>query len=150
MMAGRPTLYTAEIDDEVCRRLSSGESLRAICESKDMPHESTVRSWVVRDQPEGFAKRYLLARDIGLDCKADEFLAVASTPLRAEIVTIGPKGKEVKIVDAVDRSRLHADSLKWYLSKLAPKRYGDKLALEHSGSLTISERLIAARKRTGK
>lgn len=149
-MAGRPTLFSADIADELLTRLSSGESLRSICKDEHMPHESTVRSWVVHDSPEGFAKRYTLARDIGLDCKADEFLEVAAQPLPAKVITVGPKGREVKVMDAVDRSRLHADSLKWYLSKLAPKRYGDRLALEHSGSLTISERLIAARKRTNK
>jgi hypothetical protein len=33
----------------------------------------------------------------------------------------------------VDRSRLTVDSLKWYLCKLAPKKYGDKVAAEVSG-----------------
>jgi hypothetical protein len=34
---------------------------------------------------------------------------------------------EITTADAVDRSRLTVDSLKWYLCKLAPKKYGDKL-----------------------
>jgi len=34
--------------------------------------------------------------------------------------------------DAVDRSRLTVDSLKWYLCKLAPK-YGDKIDATLSG-----------------
>jgi hypothetical protein len=34
--------------------------------------------------------------------------------------------------DGVDRSRLTVDSLKWYQCKLAPKKYGDKVAAELS------------------
>ena len=36
--------------------------------------------------------------------------------------------------DAVDRSRLTVDSLKWYLCKLAPKKYGDKIDATLSGA----------------
>jgi hypothetical protein len=35
--------------------------------------------------------------------------------------------------DAVERARLHIDSLKWLAAKLAPKKYGDKVTTEHSG-----------------
>lgn len=41
-------------------------------------------------------------------------------------------GVEITTLDAVDRSRLTVDSLKWYLCKLAPKKYGDKVAAEVS------------------
>jgi hypothetical protein len=30
----------------------------------------------------------------------------------------------------VERSRLMVDTRKWYLGKMAPKRYGDKLTLD--------------------
>jgi hypothetical protein len=33
----------------------------------------------------------------------------------------------------IARSRLRFDERRWYLSKLAPKRYGDRTAHEHSG-----------------
>jgi hypothetical protein len=36
-------------------------------------------------------------------------------------------------VGDVARDRLRFDSRRWYLSKLAPKRYGDKLQQEVSG-----------------
>ncbi len=34
---------------------------------------------------------------------------------------------EITTADAVDGSRLTVDTLKWYLCKLAPKKYGDKI-----------------------
>jgi hypothetical protein len=135
---GRPSLFAQDLADEICGRLSEGESLRSICKAEQMPHESTVRSWALANT-EGFTERYLIARDLGLECKADEFLEVTATPVLGVVKTEGPKGVEVKTIDAVDRSRLHADGLKWYLSHLAPKKYGDRLGLDHSGEIGVRE-----------
>lgn len=35
--------------------------------------------------------------------------------------------------DVIARSRLRVDARKWYASKLAPKKYGDKITQEISG-----------------
>ena len=35
---------------------------------------------------------------------------------------------------AVQRNRLRVDTRKWLLSKLAPKKYGDKVLNEHTGA----------------
>jgi hypothetical protein len=111
---GRPTIYTQEIADLICQRLAKGESLRAICRGDEFPQESTVRQWAVDDR-EGFYAQYTRSRDIGLDCMADEVQEIADG------------------VGDVARDRLRFDSRRWYLSKLAPKRYGDKLQQEVSG-----------------
>jgi hypothetical protein len=42
------------------------------------------------------------------------------------------------------------DTRKWMLSKMLPKVYGDKLALEHSGSIGLSERIKRAEQRAVK
>ena len=48
------------------------------------------------------------------------------------------KGSYVSLnSEAVARSRLRIDQRKWYLSKLAPKKYGEKLDIEHSGNMDI-------------
>lgn len=106
---GRPSLYTQEVAQTICDQLAQGVSLRKICKPDEMPHEATVRRWVVEDY-EGFATQYTRARDIGLDCVADEVFEIAD--------------------DGTDhqRDRLRFDARRWYLSKLAPKRYGDKIA----------------------
>ena len=50
--------------------------------------------------------------------------------------------------EAAARSRLRVDTRKWYLSKVLPKVYGERVALEHSGEVTLlSQRLANARKR---
>ena len=127
MAKGRPTNYTPEIAAKICEMLAAGISLRAICQEPQMPHESTVRKWA-REDVQGFYTQYAHARDIGLDCLADRILEVAETPLVAEKRVQKADGSvEITTADAVDRSRLTVDSLKWYLCKLAPKKYGDKI-----------------------
>ena len=105
---GRPSSYTKEIADVICKGLSEGLSLRKVCEADDMPSEATVRAWVVEDR-EGFSAHYARARDIGLDCRADALV------------------DDAKIAKDASLGRLAFDADRWYLSKLAPKRYGDKI-----------------------
>lgn len=107
---GRPSLYTQEIADLIVHGVSEGRSLRSICTPEDMPSEATVRRWVI-DDLEGFSAHYTRARDIGLDCRADALVEDAKTAKDAGL------------------GRLSFDADRWYLSKLAPKRYGDKTAL---------------------
>ncbi len=54
--------------------------------------------------------------------------------------------------DMVERSKLQIEARKWYASRLFPRRYGDKVEVEHTGALgaSIAEAIRAARaKRTG-
>ena len=45
-----PKPYNEEIATEICRRLSQGESLRAICEDKHMPSNQMIYRWMA-DEP---------------------------------------------------------------------------------------------------
>ena len=99
-----------------------------------MPPEATVRRWAMNDEGPGFLAQYASARSIGLDCLADRLLEVAETPVVAEKRVQKPDGGiEITTGDAVDRSRLTVDAIKWQLSKMRPDKYGDRTALEHSG-----------------
>ncbi len=111
---GRKSDYTPEIAEKICRRLAEGESLRQICLDKAMPPMSTVLNWV-NDDRGGIAAQYTRARDMGLDRMADEVIAIADSSTSETFQT----------------SRLQFDARRWYLSKLAPKRYGDKI--QHGG-----------------
>jgi hypothetical protein len=125
--------HTPELAAEICKRLANRESLRRICEDLHMPPESSVRQWVI-DDVEGFAAQYARARDVALDAMADEVLEISDTPQLGEKTKSSALGVEVTEGDMIEHRRLRVDSRKWYLSKLAPKRYGDRLALEHSGT----------------
>ena len=132
---------------KICDLLAQGKSLRAICEMPGMPSRSCVVDWV--DGNKEFAVHYARARDKGLDALADEILTIADTP-QAGIITKegGVNGDITETRDMIEHRRLQVDTRKWYVSKLAPKRYGDRLAVEHSGDVSIVERLNAGRKRT--
>lgn len=128
---GRPTLYTEEIEREVLERLSAGEALKQICRDDHMPHEATVRKWAREDVPEGFYTRYTRARNLGLDSMADETLDIAHDGSNDWMEREDEKGR-VQISlngEHVQRSRLRVDTMKWYLSKMAPKRYGERVEL---------------------
>jgi alkylated DNA nucleotide flippase Atl1 len=112
---GRPTEYTADLAAGILDRITSGESLRSICKPSHMPAESTVRKWVVYDR-EGFSAQYEKARRAQMDALAEDLLEIADA-----------KG------DDVQRARLRVDTRKWLMSKIAPKRFGDRVLNEHSG-----------------
>ena len=114
---GRPSTYSADTATRICERLAAGESLRAICTEDEMPSEALVRKWVIQDEA-GFGAQYARARDKGLDVLADECMEIAD--------------RQHEGTGAVARDRLRFDARRWYLSKLAPKRYGDKVAVDLS------------------
>lgn len=130
---GRPSTYTPEIAALICERLATGESLRAICRDDGMPPESTVRGWVL-DDVQGFSAHYARARDIGLDALAEETLAIADTPQEGEETEQTDDGYKVKRGDMLGHRKLQVDTRKWLLSKLAPKKYGDKTSMELTGA----------------
>ncbi len=90
-----------------------------------MPSRPTVYEWIDRDI-EGFADRYARARDLGLDVVADEVMAIVDAP-------VGSTDNGATDSGAVADKRLRFDARRWYLSKLAPKRYGERLTQEITG-----------------
>jgi hypothetical protein len=105
--------YSREVAAEVCRRMAEGESLRSICRDPDKPSEGTVRGWAVRDH-DGFGERYRAARQLLLEAWADQIVDIADQ------ADLNPRDRQVR-----------CDTRKWLMSKLAPRRYGDRLL--HAG-----------------
>lgn len=129
---GRPSIYTKELADEICRRLAAGESLRSITRLPDMPAESTVRAWAVDDY-EGFSAQYARAREIGYHGLFDEILEIADTTQEGVKTVRKATGIEETTADMIEHRRLRVDARKWMLSKALPKIYGDKIAAELTG-----------------
>jgi hypothetical protein len=125
---GRPTAYTPEIAAAICERMANGESLRSICREEGMPAESTVRLWHVEDR-EGFSAQYTKAREAQMDALAEDILDIADDVSLDWKKTAN--GAEVVDSEVVARSRLRVDTRKWLMSKIAPKRFGDRVV--HAG-----------------
>jgi hypothetical protein len=119
---GRPTKYNDKIAERICLRLSEGESLRKICEGKDMVSTTAVMSWL-RDNQD-FAARYARARRMQADRFFDKISAIREDVERGQL---DPNAARVII-----------DALKWQACKLEPQRYGDKIQVEQDTSVTIN------------
>lgn len=132
-MLGRPTTYSAELGAKICERIANGESLRAICKDEGFPSKSTVLKWIFKDNNKEFSDQYDKAREIQAQLLADEIVEIADTPKLGVITETDKDGVVVKTKqeDMLGHRRLQVDSRKWYLSKVLPKVYGDKV--EHSG-----------------
>lgn len=121
----RVSEYNEAIADAICEALIEGRSLRSICRDDDMPSASTVCKWLTQ-QP-AFAEHYARAREAQADTLADETTDIADTPLiGVETVTKADGSKEVREGDMLGHRKLQVDTRKWFASKLAPKKYGDR------------------------
>lgn len=140
---GRPSSFTQEIADRICDRIAGGESLRAICSDDGMPTTTSVFRWL-RDNS-AFRDQYAHAREDQAEFYLDQIMEIADDTSRDTIAT--ERDGEQPNSEWITRSRLRVDARKWAMSKLAPKKYGDKIGVEHSGSIELASALEAARKR---
>lgn len=101
--------FTQEIFDKICERMADGESLRAICKTKGFPAKRTVLRWVAADDT--LAKQYAEAQLMRAEHYFDE------------IVEIADSGTDPA------KTRVQVDARKWVLSRMNPKKYGDKMDL---------------------
>lgn len=121
---------------EVLAGMRNGLSLRQSSENANVKAQ-TFLSWV--DQDKDLSEQYARARSDMIDKIADDIIKIADE----EMIPTG----EGKVDNAmVQKQRLRVDTRKWLLSKLAPKKYGDKLELsgDDKSPLTIQriERVI--------
>ena len=134
---GRPTKYSDDLADKICTLISNtSQGLSKICEGDDMPSTATVYNWLGDDKHKYFLDKYAHARESQADLLADEIISIADEST-GDVVK-GADGEEKLNGEYVARSRLRVDARKWKASKLAPKKYGDKLQTEVSGGFTIN------------
>lgn len=93
--------------------IAAGESAKACLREVDI---NPRVFWGYLASDEVAANRYARARARGLDKMAEEIIDIADD----------------ESIPAESR-RVRVDPRKWLLSKLAPKKYGDKLDLTHAG-----------------
>jgi hypothetical protein len=130
----RPSEFTQEIADRIIDRISEGEMLTKICQEEGMPPRKTVYTWMAA-RP-AFKDAYARAREEWAEFYEEKVLSIAFDDKGDFFVE---DGKAVADHARVQRARLQVDTLKWFMMKWAPRRYGDKPALEAptSGPLTV-------------
>lgn len=143
---GPASSYTPELGTTVCELVANGVTLRAIAATEGMPAVSTLMLWLDGRHP-AFTEQYIRAREAQADKLAEETLAIADedcTMVRADkhgSRDEDGQGNTEVVFDAtaVARNRLRVDARKWLASKMAPKKYGDKLALGGAEGLPAME-----------
>ena len=143
MPGGRPTDYNDDLADLICERLAIGESIRAIARDEDMPAMSTLFRWL--REKEEFKQQYEIAKIESADAMSEDCIDIADNidgqPAMADGIPLVVEGKMVKVIDnvSVQHAKLKVDTRKWLMSKMKPKKYGDRTTTEHTGSLKISD-----------
>ena len=111
--------------------MRGGQSAFKACQSAGVP-QSTFGRWV--DEDASLAVEYARARDDLIERMANEVLELSDSD-----VGLQPDGK--KDWAAVQKHKLQVDTRKWLLSKLAPKKYGDKLELSGDPASPFIQRI---------
>lgn len=143
---GRRSTYSPAVIERIAARLSLGEPMAVICRDTGMPAYRTVKDWI--DNNLTVAAAIALAREAGFDAIAAECLMIANTPVagvveKYEPVTThdpdDPEGKPVtrfelterKVEDMLGHRRLQVETRLKLLAKWDPKRYGDRVSVDH-------------------
>jgi len=133
---GRPSLYSPELAHEICSRMAKGEALRRICRDENMPDHSTVIAWAMDDK-DGFYNQYARAREIQAEHMFEEILEISDESDR-----IVKTGEEKKSSAYAQNQRLKVDTRKWYLSKVLPKKFGEKVDVTSGGEAIKGNNII--------
>lgn len=104
--------------DFIIEELSNGVALTQICKNPEMPSFSTFQKWILRDNE--LFKQYARARQLQADYYADETVEIADTDPN------------------IARARNRMDARRWHASKLAPRKYGDRISQELNASITTT------------
>jgi hypothetical protein len=124
---GRPTIYSERLAARICAELAMGRSLRTVCKANDMPGLETVFRWL-REKPD-FREQYAQGKSESADALVDEMIDIADDTTGDFVED--DEGNVKFNSEHVQRSRLRVDTRKWIASKLKPKRYGERLDMNH-------------------
>lgn len=129
--------------DEICARLSEGETLASICRTPGMPKVRTVWDW--QNENPDFATSIARAREVGYDVIAQDALRIADTTQEGVIIKTDADGVTETREDMLGHRRLQIDTRLKLLAKWDPKRYGDRTQHDVDAKLEIT--LIDATRR---
>lgn len=110
--------------EELCQKLEAGVSLRSIFHQPKPIMSNTLFYRLIKENAH-LKERYARAKEVYADHIFDEILSISDHSEQDHTPFTGG--------NVIQRDRLRVDARKWILSKLAPKKYGDKLDIEHSG-----------------
>jgi hypothetical protein len=116
------------IDTACAAVATSDKGLKRICDAlrendTTFPAQRTIRTWM--DESEEYKAQYARAKEAQADFIFEQILDIADDDSDDELFT--EDGKRVLNSEFVQRSKLKIEARKWVVSKLLPKKYGDKI-----------------------
>ncbi len=132
--------YSVGLFDAICEEMAHGKSLSSICVREDMPSYTSVMNWLRMHVDDGVLEKYARAREIQADYLADEIIDIADDGSR-DYKASGEDGAPVVDLDHIARSRLRIDARKWAASKIAPKKYGEKIIADVNSQSVVLHRM---------
>ena len=100
-----------------------------------MPDASTIYLWLLDEDKKEFFKHYEEAKNIQAELMFEELLEIADDSSRDTQINESQNGGTYETTnhEVIGRSRLRVDTRKWYLSKVLPKKFGEKLDMTSGG-----------------
>ena len=123
---------TPEQVDAILEDVACGLSVVKAAESRGIDRKTFYRRMLA---DAALRERYARAKSAGLEVWADEINDIADEAL--------PDGASVA------KARLQVDTRKWLLSKLVPKKYGDRLDVEHGGNINVTVKRFSTKDSDG-
>lgn len=125
---GRPLKWTPELIAEYKTKIlneisTNGLSRVKVCKLEGFPNARLVDDWLLAD--ENFQRNYARACEDRADKIAEEILDICDAT--SNDIIKDAFGNEVVNHNVIQRDKLRVDARKWLLSKMAPKKYGEKL-----------------------
>lgn len=119
--------YTPEIAERIIDEVMSGRPLAEICDAPDMPAAGSVRRWIIDDR-DGFKTRYWQACEVGYHAIAEQTLPIVDDRRNDWIVRQREDGTTEIILDSqrVSRARLRLEARWQLLSRMQPRKYGNR------------------------
>jgi hypothetical protein len=131
---GRPTIFTQDLADQICEGIIDGMSLRKVLRQDGMPAGQTVWRWLRENQ--SFSEQYTRATAERAEAMAEDIMEISDDGTNDYIEDNYQEGKTPGYAlngENIQRSKLRVDTRKWLMSKMQPKKYGDKLDVTSGG-----------------
>jgi len=91
-----------------------------------MPSTTAVFRWIASGKYDGFRQLYEASMQIRLETLGDGLIELADAPIERNAAGAIDSA-------AVQMRRLQIETRRWILSKLLPRKYGDRMGLDHQG-----------------
>jgi hypothetical protein len=129
---GQPTKFTPDKAKEIFDRIADGEAARAVAGSVGLTNSAF---WVWIDSKPDYQEQYAISKQRAMEKMADEILSISDDSTGDEKFITDSNGKVIPVCNTefVQRSKLRVDTRKWLMSKLAPKKYGERSTTELVG-----------------